>query len=83
MNSKGQHIWTISIKDREDADMDIWTASFSTEEKADAFKAAVEERLRVYGAFETVDVIKDASYLDDDMYLDWIDARYGEEGECY
>lgn len=76
-------IWTVSIKDREDADMDIWTASFSTEGNADAFKNAAEEKLKAYGVFDTVDVTKDMSHLDDDMYLDWIDARYGEEGECY
>ena len=83
MSEEGLYIWTISIKDREDEEMDIWTASFSTEEKADVFKAAVEVKLKAYGVFETVDVTKDASHLDDDMYLDWIDARYGEERECY
>ena len=83
MNKEGLYIWTVSIKDREDADMDIWTASFSTEKKADAFKAAAEEKLKTYGVFEDVDVTKDTSRLDDDMYLDWIDARYDEEGACY
>lgn len=81
-NAKSR-IWTVSIKDREDAEMSIWTTSFSTEEKADAFKAAVEEKLKGYGVLETVDVIKDCSELDDDMYLSWIDDRYGEDGECY
>lgn len=74
----GTAIWTVSIKDREDAEMDIWTASFSTEVKADAFKAAVEEKLKGYSVLETVDVTKDCSELDDDMYLSWIDDRYGE-----
>lgn len=60
-------------------EMDIWTASFSTEEKADAFKDKVEEKLRKYGVFETVDVTKDCGELDDEMYLGWIDARYGTE----
>lgn len=83
MNVGERRIWTVSIKDREDEEMDIWTASFSTEEKADAFKAAAEEKLKGYGVFETVDVIKDCSEVDDDMYLGWIDDRYGEEGECY
>ena len=71
-------LWTVSIKDREDPDMDIWTASFSTEKKADAFKAAAEEKLKAYGVFGTVDVTKDCSTLADDMYLDWIDERYGD-----
>ena len=68
-------VWTVSIKDREDSDMDIWTTSFSAEEKADAFKAAVEEKLKAYGAFEKVDVIKDSGSLDDTGYLSWIDTR--------
>ena len=71
-------LWTVSIKDREDPDMDIWTASFSTEEKVDAFKASAEEKLKAYGVFGTVDVTKDCSTINDDMYLDWIDERYGD-----
>ena len=45
----GTPIWTVSIKDREDAEMDIWTASFSTEKKAEDFKAKAEEKLKGYG----------------------------------
>lgn len=63
--------------------MDIWTASFSTEEKADAFKAKVEEKLKGYGVLEMVDVIKDCSEIDSEMYLSWIDDRYGEDEYCY
>lgn len=80
---KDRCLWTVSIKDREDEYMNIWTASFSTEEKADEFKAAAEEKLKHYGVYETVDVCKDSSEIDEDMYLNWIDARYGETGECY
>lgn len=78
MKREHQQVWTVSIKDREDAEMDIWTASFSSEEKADSFKAAAEEKLKAYGVFGTVDVTKDCSTVDDDMYLEWIDDRYGE-----
>lgn len=59
--------------------MDIWTASFSTEEKADEFKTRSEEKLKIYGVFETVDVIKDCSIVNDDMYLGWIEDRYGDD----
>ncbi len=76
-------VWTISIKDREDDEMDIWTASFSTEDKADSFKARVEEKLKGYGRLETVDVIKDCSVIDSEMYLSWIDDRYNEDEDCY
>lgn len=75
-------IWTVSIKDRLEPEMSIWTASFSTEEKANAFVKKVKEKLKSYGALDTTDVIKDRSYLDDEMYLDWIDDRWSEEGEC-
>lgn len=75
----GAKVWTVSIKDREDAEMEIWTTTFSTEEAADKFKTAAEEKLKSYGVYETVDVIKDAGMIDDDMYLDWIDDRYGDE----
>lgn len=74
-----QCLWTVSIKERDDPDMDIWTACFSTEKKADAFKAAAEAKLKGYGVIERVDVTKDCSTLDDDMYLDWIDERYGDD----
>ena len=68
--------WMVAVKDREDPEMDIWTSVFSTEEKADAFKKAAEDKLKHYGVFETVDVVKDFGELDDDMYLGWIDDRY-------
>ena len=71
-------IWTVSIKDRLDPEMSIWTAAFSTEKKADDFMEKVKEKLKSYGALDTTDVIKDRSYLDDEMYLDWIDARWDE-----
>ena len=71
-------IWTVSIKDRLEPEMSIWTASFSTEKKADDFAEKVKEKLKSYGAIDTTDVIKDRSYLDDEMYLDWIDDRWGE-----
>lgn len=74
-------IWTVSIKDRLEPEMSIWTASFSTEKKADAFIEKVKERLKKYDALETTDVVKDKSYLDDEMYLDWIDDRWCEYEE--
>lgn len=78
MNAEGTLIWTVSIKDREDEEMDIWTASFSTREQADAFKAAALEKLKYYGVHETVDVCIDCGYIDGEEYLDLLDERYGE-----
>ena len=78
MNAEGTLIWTVSIKDRLEPEMDIWTATFSTEKKADDFIEKAKEKLRSYDALNTTDVIKDRSYLDDEMYLDWIDARWDE-----
>lgn len=71
-------IWTVSIKDRLEPEMSIWTASFSTEEKANAFMEKVKAKLKEYGALDTTDVVRDRSYLDDEMYLEWIDDRWGE-----
>ena len=81
MNAEGTLIWTVSIKDRLEPEMDIWTATFSTEKKADDFIEKAKEKLRSYDALNTTDVIKDRSYLDVEMYLSCIDARWDEEGE--
>lgn len=78
---QSQKIWTVSIKDREDAEMDIWTTSFSTEKAADAFKKSAEEKLKSHGVLNTVDVIKDCGFIDDEGYLDWIDDRYSDKKE--
>lgn len=71
-------IWTVSIKDRLEPEMSIWTATFSTEKKADDFIEKVKKKLKGYGVLDTTDVIKDRSYLDDEMYLEWVDDRWGE-----
>lgn len=75
---KTDEIWAVSIKDREDAEMDIWTAAFSTEQQAKEFKAKAERKLKDYGVYETVDVCIDCSYLGSELYLDWLDDRYGK-----
>lgn len=64
MNAEGTLIWTVSIKDRLEPEMDIWTATFSTEKKADDFIEKAKEKLRSYDALNTTDVIKDI--IDDD-----------------
>lgn len=43
---KKEYIWTVAIKDREDPDMEIWTSSFSTEDKARQFKMQAEDKLK-------------------------------------
>lgn len=58
--------------------MSIWTAVFSTEKKADDFVEKVKKKLKGYDALDTTDVIKDRGYLDDEMYLEWVDNRWGE-----
>lgn len=63
MNAEGTLIWTVSIKDRLEPEMDIWTATFSTEKKADDFIEKAKEKLRSYDALNTTDVIKDMTAI--------------------
>ena len=71
-------IYTVAIKDLESEEMDIWTSAFSTREKAEAFMQEAKRKLAVLG-ITTVQVCLDSGYLDDDMYLGWIDDRYAED----
>ncbi len=71
-------IYTVAIKDLESKEMDIWTSAFSTREKAEAFMQEAKRKLAVRG-ITTVQVCLDSGYLDDDMYLGWIDDRYAED----
>lgn len=78
MNGHHVQFWTVSILDRDDPEMDVWTHIFSTEQKADDFILKVQEKLKKYDV-DTVTVTKDfTENIDDDFYLDWLDQRYGE-----
>ena len=79
---RGTAVYTVSIKDLEGDDDDIWTAAFSTGEKADAFVEKAKQKLEAYG-ISSVQVCLDVSYLDDEMYLEWIDERYGDGEGAY
>ena len=70
----------MAIKDLECNEADIWTSAFSTREAAENFKVEVEAKLAEYG-ITTSQVCLDSGYLDDDMYLDWLDDRYGSDDE--
>ena len=75
-------IYTVAIKDLESEEMDIWTSAFSTRELAETFVQEAKRKLAVLG-ITTVQVCLDSGYLDDDVYLSWLDDRYSEDGEAY
>lgn len=69
-------IFTVAIKDLACEEMDIWTSAFSTRELAEEFMRAVRRKLAAYGV-TTVQVCLDSGDLDGDVYLSWLDDRYG------
>lgn len=71
-------IFTVAIKNLECDEADIWISSFSTREAAEAFKQEAKRKLAVYNV-TTAQVCLDSGYLDDDMYLSWLDDRYGDD----
>ena len=74
-------ICTVTILERGDFDMEPWVTSFSSREKAEAFVEKAKEKLRQYGVEDEVSVTYDSGEVDDEMYLDWIDARWEEDDE--
>lgn len=74
-------VYIVSMKEREDDDMDIWSTPFTSHEKADAFVEKVVDKLEKYGMGGQWQISIDSGKPDDEMYLDWIDARYEEYGE--
>lgn len=66
-------IYTVSITD---GDREPWISSFSSRERAEAFKCKAKERLKQYGA-TWVSVESDKGSLDSEEYLEWIDDTYG------
>lgn len=74
---KSAIMYNVAIKDLEDDECDIWISSFSTREKAEAFMKEAKRKLCDLNIC-TVQVCLDSAYVDDDMYLGWIDDRYGD-----
>ncbi len=68
-------VYTVSMRERGDEDMDIWTSAFSTRELAEEFAKKAKERLARYGMEDEWQISIDSAELNDEMYLDWIDAR--------
>ena len=71
-------ITTITIN-RCDPDCLPWVSAFSSREKAISFKRKVEEKLEFYGKSDLFLVTMDSGELDDEQYLEWLDAEFGEE----
>lgn len=69
-------VYTVSIRERGDEDMDIWTSAFSTRELAEEFAKKAKERLAGYSMEDEWQISIDSAELNDEMYLDWIDSRY-------
>lgn len=75
------HVFTVTIMEKGDMEMTPWVSSFSSREKAEAFVEKAKEKLRGLGIEDEVGVTIDSGELDDEQYLDWIDARWEPENE--
>ena len=71
-------ITTVTI-DRCDSEYTPWVSSFSSRALALAFKQKVEAKLDSYGVSGDFLITLDSGALDNEQYLDWIDAEFGEE----
>ena len=71
-------ITTIAVC-RCDPDCLPWVSSFSTREKALEFKHRVEDKVDSYGVSDIFLVTIDSGPLDDEEYLNWLDAEFGKE----
>lgn len=78
MTDKPPRIYTVTL-DRCDSEHMPWVSSFSSRTKAIEFKQKVEEKLDSYGVSNIFLVTMDSGELDDEQYLEWIDAEFGEE----
>lgn len=71
-------IFTVTIIERGDNEMEPWVTSFSSKEKAKAFMEKAIAKIEEYGVRDDVSITCDSGEIDDEMYLDWIDARWEE-----
>ena len=72
-------VFTVTIIEKQDYEMEPWVSSFSSRENAEGFKGAVEAKLREYGMDDQVSVSIDSGELDSEKYLDWVDSCWGPE----
>ena len=70
--------YTVTIADYSDPDCQPWTTVFTSRKRAEAFMQAAKDKLAQYDGADAVTVTLDAGLEDDEMYLDWIEERYGE-----
>ena len=76
--AKPQRITTICIS-RCDPECTPWVSSFSSRERAVEFQRKVEEKLDSYGVSGAFLITMDSGDLNDEQYLDWLDAEFGKE----
>lgn len=74
-------VYIVAMKERGDEEMSIWAAPFVSRRKAEEFVRTVKERLAKYDMEDEWQIDIDSGMMNDDQYLDWIDARYEEREE--
>ena len=71
-------IWTVTIINTLDVpNAEPWTSSFSTEEKAEAFKNAIDSLATLYNMSDSIYVSIDSGTMDSLYYLDDFIDGYG------
>ena len=78
MTNKPPRIYTVTL-DRCDSEHMPWVSSFSSREQALEFQRKVEEKLDSYGVSGAFLITMDSGDLNDEQYLDWLDAEFGKE----
>ena len=78
MTDKPPRITTICIS-RCDPECTPLVSSFSSREQALEFQRKVEEKLDSYGVSGAFLITMDSGDLNDEQYLDWLDAEFGKE----
>jgi hypothetical protein len=76
MSNQKRRIYIVSMKEYGDDEMSILSAPFSNRKKADEFVLKVKERLAKYHMKDEWQIDIDSGEMNDEQYLDWIDARY-------
>lgn len=71
-------IWTVTIINTQAVpDAEPWTSSFSTEEKAEAFKNTIDSLATLYNMSDCIYVSIDSGTMDSLYYLDDFIDGYG------
>lgn len=75
-------VWTVTIVNMQDIpDAEPWTASFSTYEKARAFRDAIDALCILYGISNTIYVSMDSGSIDDIRYISMFMEAYAPKEE--